>query len=192
METTTCFQCGNDSLREAAIEMTGERNGQSFRVLTDGYRCDVCGFKTIDNDQSEDFTRKVSDAYRSVNGLLTSMEIKERRTAMGMTQQQFASYLGVGVASIRRWELGQIQDRAMDNLIRVMTDVAAALSNVQSICVHTAEPSAVFCANHINMLQGELVYLAERCEQSKPWDMKMVDFDFKAFAIHDEEDSVAA
>lgn len=179
-------------MREAVIEMTGERNGQDFRVLTDGYRCDTCGFRTVDSEQSEEFTRKISDAYRSANGLLTGTDIKERRTALGMTQVQFASYLGVGVASIRRWELGQIQDRAMDNLIRVMTDVAAALSNVQSIWAHTAEPSAVFCAGRVNIPQDPFVCVAESSERHRRWDMKMADFDFKAFAIHEEGELVAA
>jgi DNA-binding transcriptional regulator YiaG len=50
-----------------------------------------------------------------------------------MSQRQFASYLGVGVASIKRWELGQIQDEAMNNLMVLKTDLAAARHNLLEI-----------------------------------------------------------
>jgi transcriptional regulator with XRE-family HTH domain len=50
-----------------------------------------------------------------------------------MSQRQFATYLGVGVASIKRWELGQIQDEAMNNLMVLKTDLAAAKQNLLEI-----------------------------------------------------------
>jgi hypothetical protein len=50
-----------------------------------------------------------------------------------MSQQRFSEYLGAGVASVKRWELGQIQDRAMDELIRLKTDVEAARENLRSL-----------------------------------------------------------
>lgn len=43
-----------------------------------------------------------------------------------MSQQQFAEYLEVGPASVKRWELGEIQTPAMDQLVRLKTDVAFA------------------------------------------------------------------
>lgn len=68
----TCFECGHDSLREAVVEVMGERNSEQFLVRTDGYKCANCNFQTIDSEQSEHFTRKLSDAYRAAHGLLTS------------------------------------------------------------------------------------------------------------------------
>jgi hypothetical protein len=38
-----------------------------------------------------------------------------------MSQQEFANFLGVGVASVKRWELGKIQDKLHDDLIRQKT-----------------------------------------------------------------------
>ena len=43
-----------------------------------------------------------------------------------MTQKESTGYLGAGDASIKRWELGAIEDRAMDNLIRLRTDIDKA------------------------------------------------------------------
>ena len=133
VETMTCLACGHESLSPAVIVSRGERRGQSFEISVSGYKCSVCAFQTMDSIQSEEFTRRLSDAYRSANGLLTSDEIRSLRNRIQMTQQEFANFLPVGVASLRRWELGQIQDRAMDQLIRLKTDPKAARLNSQIV-----------------------------------------------------------
>ena len=63
-----------------------------------------------------EYMRKVADAYRRDHGLYTSEEIKDIRGKL--TQQRFADALGVGVASVKRWELGLVQDKGNDKLIR--------------------------------------------------------------------------
>jgi hypothetical protein len=50
-----------------------------------------------------------------------------------MTQQQFSEYLGPGIASVKRWESGQVQERAMDELIRLKTDPDAARRNLEAL-----------------------------------------------------------
>jgi putative zinc finger/helix-turn-helix YgiT family protein len=98
-----------------------------------GLQCDTCGFQTIDSKQSAAFTRLVSDAYRQAHQLLTGAEIRRRRKRLGMSQQEFSKHLGVGIASVKRWEAGQVQDRAMDNLIRLRTDRDSARENLEQI-----------------------------------------------------------
>jgi hypothetical protein len=61
-----------------------------------------------------------------------------------MTQQQFSDYLGTGVASVKRWEAGQIQDKAMDELIRLKTDPGAARRNLRSLEKQVPEPVIIF------------------------------------------------
>jgi putative zinc finger/helix-turn-helix YgiT family protein len=120
--------------------MTGVRNSEEFTVTVPGLVCDSCGYKTIDNRQSGAFTKAVSDAYKTAHGLLTGSELRERRADwLKMSQQAFADYLGVGLASIKRWESGQIQDRAMDELIRLKTDPEAARSNLRALEVQVPE-----------------------------------------------------
>ena len=125
----TCFQCGG-ALIQRNIFAIGARNGEEFTVETEGYKCDKCGFETVDSD-NDHFTRALSDAYKSRHGLLTGEEIKARRLQLKMTQQKFAEYLNVGVASVKRWENGQIQEKAFDHLIRLKTDLNAARLNLQ-------------------------------------------------------------
>jgi putative zinc finger/helix-turn-helix YgiT family protein len=60
--------------------------------------------------------------------LLTPEEIREGREKLGLTQKQFANLLGVGEATVSRWETGvQIQQRAMDRFLRVCLASPAAV-----------------------------------------------------------------
>ena len=130
---TKCFECGKGILRPKAVDLTGSRNDEEFTVLVNGLQCSECGFKTIDNDQSGELTKAISDAYRQKHGLLTGAQIKAARLGLGMSQLQFARYLKVGPASVKRWENGQIQDEAMNDLILLKTDLARAIENCQTV-----------------------------------------------------------
>jgi HTH-type transcriptional regulator/antitoxin MqsA len=134
-----CIECGRGNMVLDKVDLVGYRNGEEFVVRVPGFRCTTCDFTTIDNSQSGEFTKAVSDAYRSAHGLLTGTELKDLRSKLGMSQVQFAEYLGVGTASLKRWESGQIQDRAMDELIRLKTDSTAARRNLKSLQDRFAE-----------------------------------------------------
>jgi transcriptional regulator with XRE-family HTH domain len=61
--------------------------------------------------------------------LLTPDEIRDGREKLGLTQKQFANLLGVGEATVSRWETGaQIQQRAMDRFLRVCLASPAAVA----------------------------------------------------------------
>ena len=60
-----------------------------------------------------------------------------------MSQRDFAKYLGVGEASVKRWEAGHIQDESSDRLIRMKTDLHAAKENVRRIGAFLREASGV-------------------------------------------------
>src|SRR5665213_1254118 len=140
MSSEKCFECNNGSLSPGLINMTGVRNGEEFTVTVPGLVCDSCGYETISNRQSGAFTRAVSDAYKAAHGLLTGLELRERRSSwLKMSQQALGDYLGVGLASIKRWESGQIQDRAMDELIRLKTDPEAARNNLRALEIQVPE-----------------------------------------------------
>ena len=127
------LNCAHASMVQKTVELTGERNGESFTVSVPGMVCSKCGFSTISNKQSGKFTQAVSDAYRSAHGLLTGADLRRLRNERHMSQLEFAEYVGVGPASVKRWECGQIQDKAMDELIRLKTDLNAALRNAHQV-----------------------------------------------------------
>src|ERR1022692_259899 len=147
----TCFECDHGELTPATVHLTGERHGESFEVTVSGLRCHECGFETVDSEQSAEFTKAVSDAYRVAHGLLTGRKIRIRRSRLGMSQQQFADYLGTGVASVKRWESGQIQDRAMDQLIRLKTDADSARENLRKLQEQNPETLILFDGDDISL-----------------------------------------
>jgi transcriptional regulator with XRE-family HTH domain len=70
--------------------------------------------------------RLAADDYRRKHGLLTSEVIRARREALGMSQAVFAEWVGIGVASVKRYELGGVQDAGIDKRIRVHTGITEA------------------------------------------------------------------
>ena len=99
------------------------------------------------NETNGWFTSKHADKYRTQHGLLTSEEIRARRNQLGMTQEAFARYLNVGIASVKaRESAGQIE------LTRLKSDLARANKTLPRFCSaraakptssRTSEPSAL-------------------------------------------------
>jgi len=114
-------------------EMVADVRGEQIPVKTTAMVCSRCGFQALTEEQSDAYTIASADAYRRKHGLLTSQELKALRARVGMSQQSFAKFLKVGVASIKRWEAGLIQDEAMDELIRLKTDLETARANVRRL-----------------------------------------------------------
>jgi putative zinc finger/helix-turn-helix YgiT family protein len=87
-------------------------------VGAQGVRCPNCGFQTVTTDQMAEYARAVADAYRRQKGRLTSSEIRAGRAALAMSQDVFAGSVGVGPASIKRWEWGHAQSEDEDRKLR--------------------------------------------------------------------------
>jgi putative zinc finger/helix-turn-helix YgiT family protein len=117
-----CINCAKADLQGKQIQLSGSVKGKEYTVEMLGLECPSCGYKTIDNRGMTEFGRLLADKYRSENGLLTSTQIRSRRNALHMSQQEFADYLKVGVASVKRWELGKIQDPRSNALIIEKTE----------------------------------------------------------------------
>jgi DNA-binding XRE family transcriptional regulator len=60
----------------------------------------------------------MADAYRKTIGHLTGEEIRQLRKKKNWSQLKLAEAIGVGIASIKRWEGGVVQTTSMDNLLR--------------------------------------------------------------------------
>ena len=96
--------------------------GEDFEVKTRVMECRKCAFRLVAPGQTDELVRAVADSYRQNHDLLTSDEIRKRRAALNLSQASFAKKLNVGVASVKRWEKGFVQDRSNDRLIRLTTD----------------------------------------------------------------------
>lgn len=105
-----CLNCETGYLQTGQVQLPGTVRGEGYVVEMPGLTCPECGYATVEGPLMAEYGRLLSDKYREAHGLLTSEDIRSRRKELGMNQDDFARYLGVGVASVKRWEMGKIQD----------------------------------------------------------------------------------
>ncbi len=115
-----CFACGDGELESRSTSIEGEIKGKKYGVEMPALVCNACGHIALEGKDGQEFMRRVADEYRRAHHLLTSGEIKNIRGSL--TQQAFADQLGVGVASVKRWELGLVQDKRNDKILREFGD----------------------------------------------------------------------
>ncbi len=105
-----------------------EHDGRKCSVTVNDFRvlqCQRCGAIVLDDSANETLSR----ALRREAGLLGPEEIHANREKHRLTQKQLASYLRISESTLSRWETGaQIQQRAMDALLRVFFDSSEARS----------------------------------------------------------------
>jgi len=117
-----CVNCGHELMAASPVSMTTEFRGESITVEMQAESCPACGRDRIDGRGMDLFTRLVVDAYKSRHGLLTSAELRAARRRLGMSQRQFAEFVGIGVASLKRWERGEVQSEQLDRQVRLHSD----------------------------------------------------------------------
>jgi putative zinc finger/helix-turn-helix YgiT family protein len=86
-------------------------------------KCAACEEQVLPPESRERIYAKL----REEAGLLAPEDIRDKRIALGLTQEQLANQLGVAKETVSRWETGgQIQQRGYDKLLRVYFHVAEA------------------------------------------------------------------
>lgn len=157
-------------MRKRVTRMTARVRGEEVPVRTEATVCSRCGFHVLSDEQSDAYTIASADAYREKHGLLTSGELKEIRNRLGMSQLSFARFLKVGVASVKRWEAGLVQDEAMDELIRLKSDLSYARANVRQL-------ETRLDVNPAAKLQTTLVKVRRGLSESE-WDAPAASYSF--------------
>jgi len=115
-----CLDCNNTEFKTVKAPILQEFHGEKFEVVTSAEECTMCGYKTVTFEQADELRKNTVDAYRLKQNLLTGKEILAIRNSLDLSQIEFARFLHVGVASVKRWETGTIvQSKALDELIRL-------------------------------------------------------------------------
>lgn len=116
-----CGKCGQQHMELANVPFatTIEHDGRACRVEIPALtvpRCAHCGAISIDDEADQ----HISATFRREARLLTPEEIRNSREQLGLTQKELATLLGVGEATVSRWETGaQIQQRAINRFLRL-------------------------------------------------------------------------
>jgi putative zinc finger/helix-turn-helix YgiT family protein len=113
-------ECPNQHGRMEVKSMVKEVSfrGKRLKMRAQHFVCPECGIEVDDLDLAAANQKALSDAYRSAVKLLTGEQIVEGRKKLKWTQEELAKAANVGIASIKRWETGQIQTKAMDDVLR--------------------------------------------------------------------------
>jgi putative zinc finger/helix-turn-helix YgiT family protein len=120
-----CQNCLAQALSPAVIDYTteAEHDGRLYSVHLDSLevlRCGNCGLIVL----TDDANRRISEALREQAGLLSPSAIQAQRESLGLSYGQLAEFLDVDEETLMRWESGgQIQQRAMDKLLRLFFEV---------------------------------------------------------------------
>src|SRR5690348_15020989 len=118
----SCPFCGGETHTRVVCEAfpyTTPQGEVSLTAQVPYDHCTACGYTGF----SEAGERARTEAiYRHV-GRLSPWEIICIRENLGLSQAEFADRLGVGKASLERWERGvNMQNQSMDNLILLLSD----------------------------------------------------------------------
>lgn len=128
-----CPQCDGEKFETKNIRFNPEIKGEEVEVVAPALVCVKCQAPVMDGEQMNMLRKCAADKYRKQHNLLTSEEIVNYRTALGMSQIAFANYLKVGEASIKRWETYYVQDVVQDDHIRLKCDEAYAEWNALEV-----------------------------------------------------------
>ena len=128
-----CISCNNKKFGIKKVRMETTFKDEPIEVITDTFVCTHCQHEMMNTEQMSAFRKTVSDVYRKKHSLLTSEEILAFRKKLSMSQIEFAKYLGVGDASIKRWESTHVQDESQNELIRLKCDEDYAIQNMLNI-----------------------------------------------------------
>lgn len=118
-----CFVCDSDipnwKVESKKIEQIFR--GESFLIEVNVHCCSQCGYERVSDEEQDKLAELTQIAYRERHNLLSPLEIKQIRKTLKQTQTEFSEFLGVGVASVKRWEKGLAQEPKSDHIIRSKT-----------------------------------------------------------------------
>lgn len=124
-----CLGCDSENFKEQDNRFTPTIKGEVVDVISPALVCQKCGMEFTTTEQMNELRKKTADCYRRKHGLLTSHEIINFRVALKMSQVEFANYLNVGEASVKRWETYSVQESVQDEHIRLKCDESYAENN---------------------------------------------------------------
>src|SRR4030066_632258 len=128
-----CPNCEKESSL-ILVRKTEEFNvrGVAIPVEVEYYQCQECGeefeIPKSDYDPYEIAYRE----YRNRKGMVQPEGMREFRIKHGLTQKEFSKLLGIGIATLNRYENGALQSEAHDRSIKLAMEPRNFLNLVTS------------------------------------------------------------
>jgi transcriptional regulator with XRE-family HTH domain len=106
------------------IEVTDTANfrGQEFTVTSKCYECVSTGQQFTDTAQDEYFVQQLRQQWRERNHVPTPQELTSRRKALGLSGNEMAILLGLGINQYRLYEKGDFPSESKVRLLQMAMD----------------------------------------------------------------------
>jgi putative zinc finger/helix-turn-helix YgiT family protein len=115
-----CPVCNSEGkVKSVKGEKTITVRNEAVAVETQYYKCSKCGEEFLASSSSNDPFAQAYRLYRLRHRMLQPEEIRAFRRKFDLTQEELAKLLGLGGATLSRYENGSLQDRTHDTLIRM-------------------------------------------------------------------------
>jgi putative zinc finger/helix-turn-helix YgiT family protein len=115
-----CTNCEKETEFERVLKTeTFSVRGEPITVDVEYVRCEECGDTVLNPDVNPDPFELAYRAFRQKHQLLQPQEISNWRKAHGLTQVEFAGLLGIGIATLNRYENGALQNTSHEKLLRL-------------------------------------------------------------------------
>jgi putative zinc finger/helix-turn-helix YgiT family protein len=152
-----CPDCGKLAAWKTTTRLLPQEfRGHTFEIESTCQECSHCGFRILTDAQIDGLRKATVKAYQEEAGLLTGVDITEARKKMKWSQADLAEHTGLGIASVKRWELGlMVQTGANDSVLRQA--LASALDGA-------------FCFLHLHMGVFQVQCFTETWQQG--WDVE--------------------
>lgn len=123
-----CPNCGKEN-GLSLIRETEDFNvrGEVIPVDVEYYRCSECGEEMVQLRTDDDPLDEAYREYRRRKGMVQPEQIREFRQNLGLTQKELSDLLGIGVASLSRYENGALQEPAHDQVLKFGMDTSNLL-----------------------------------------------------------------
>lgn len=128
-----CTSCEDETefervKREEDLKVRGE----NVTVEVEYSRCKRCGEEVIDPNVSPDPFYAAYRKYREKHGMLQPEDIRRWRKEHGLSQAELSKLLGIGIATINRYENGALQTDSHEKLLKMAMEPSTLLKLVES------------------------------------------------------------
>lgn len=116
-----CPVCGRDRLERQRKRQTFHYKGKTLRYEQPGLWCGACGEGVLENADMNATERLLSDFRASVDGYLTTADLRRIRKKLNLTQKQAGAIFGGGHNAFSRYESGAARPpQSTDTLLRLL------------------------------------------------------------------------
>lgn len=165
MNLPFCEQCEKAKKDgRLTIPMSRKVKGELIELDIDAGLCDECSNNPA--KLTRELRRLFNDAYRAKHGLVTTYEIKKKRTDFGLNQRDFARLIGLGEITVARYESGFIPSKANSLRIRQLNDLdqlkAYYKDTKDALSERAVEKIDRYIQTFVSINNGNQVYENER------------------------------